>query len=60
MLCNVAAELETETVPVVLQLAKSEMLDEFRSEAAGVSIHLLVNKLSILIYFHGVILYHVW
>jgi len=29
-------------VPIVLQLAKSEMSDEFRSEAAGVSIRAVI------------------
>jgi len=43
MLCNVAAELETEIVPIVLQLAKSEMSDEFRSEAAGVSVVFIIT-----------------
>jgi len=40
LLCGIAAELETDVVPIVLQLAKSEMSDDFRSEAAGVSIDL--------------------
>lgn len=51
LLCYVAAELEAEVVPIVLQLAKSEMSDDFRSEAAGVSIicsylifHLMFSK----------------
>lgn len=39
LLCSIAAELESEVVPIVLQLAKSEMSDDFRSEAAGVSIY---------------------
>ena len=42
-LCFVAAELETEMVPIVLQLAKSEMSDDFRSEAAGVSTYFMLH-----------------
>jgi len=34
----ITAELESDIVPIVLQLAKSDTSDEFRSEAAGVSI----------------------
>ena len=36
-MCDILAELEIDVVPIVLQLAKSEMSDDFRSEAAGVS-----------------------
>jgi len=53
MLCYAAAELETDVVPIVLQLAKSEMSDDFRSEAAGVSIYLIDMLTRVLFSYHN-------
>jgi len=56
-LCIITAELETEVVPIVLQLAKSEFSDDFRSEAAGVSIYILLLHIA---WFHLAVLLQVF
>ena len=51
--CVIAAELESDVVPIVLQLAKSEMSDDFRSEAAGVSTYSTVTYGRVFVYLYS-------
>jgi len=50
LLRHIVAELEADVIPIVLQLSKSEMSDDFRSEAAGVSMHVIVSVVAVDLY----------